>query len=132
MIKFFLLVLPIYLMAVDVDRISSKIESMKSSHRVPSALTYDVYDPFTQAKPIVKEKKSKKVHLIKKRRKSRHIVIQTILNDMILVNNRWYKEGDRVMGMRVRRIYQNSALIGNQTVKVSRRKSILKTKEIIQ
>ncbi len=127
---FILFCLPLYLMAVNVDNISKKIDTIKSSHRVSPTLIYDVYDPFIQAKPIVNIKKKKKI--VKKRRVVKHIVIQTVFNDKILVNNRWYKEGDKVMGLRVKKIYKNSALIGDSIVRVSKHKSILQTKEIIQ
>ena len=122
-----ILVLPLALFGygVDVNKISKQIDRLKSSKRVSASLDYDVYDPFATAKPLLKQKQ------IKHRKHHKKVIrFQTILNDMVLIKNRWYRVGDKVYGYKITKIGRDSILISKKG-KI-RRISGAKKKEFIQ
>lgn len=121
------ILMPLILIASDVDvkELAQKIEILKNEERVSQNLDYRVYDPFSQAKPILKSKNFR----VPKTTKKREIVLQTILNKRALIGGKWYSVGDRVQGELIESIQRDYIVIirNNKRVKISfkQRKDIL-------
>jgi len=108
--KILLFVIPIFSFSdtIDVDNVIKNIANIKKNIQISARLDYNVYDPFATAKPIIIQKKK---DLIKRLPINRSIIIQTILNKKVLVNNRWFSVGDRVNGNKIKSINKNHIII---------------------
>ena len=115
---------------IDMKKIVAKIEALKNNVNISASVDYKVYDPFARAKPILNEKvkriRNKKIY------RNSSIVIQTILNNKVLINGKWFKVGDKVQGATIKNINENNIMIykNNKWLKVSfkRKKDIIKIK----
>jgi len=136
-----IMIIPILVIAnnIEINKIAPKIKTFKNSEKISDTIDYDVYDPFATAKPIViKVNKEKKV--VKKRIKhivkQNPIIIQTILNNKALINNRWYGAGDKIQGKRIKSVRKDAIIVidNNKWVKITlkRNKSIIEIKEVSQ
>lgn len=113
--------------SVDVGLIVKKIEKLKSVNSMSEKLTYKVYDPFSHAKPILKSK----IYRVPQTQKS--IRLQTILNNKVLIDGKWYRVGNSVQGALIKAINRDNIIIlrNGKRVKVSfeQRKAIIKLKQ---
>jgi len=127
-ISLFILI-PLFALASDVDvkLIVEKIEKLKSVNNISDKINYKVYDPFSQAKPILESKS----FIVPQTRKK--IILQTILNEKALINGKWYSVGDTLQGAVIKSINRDSIVIirNGKKVKVSfeQRKAIIKLKQ---
>ncbi len=89
-----LLLVPLLSLAADIDvaLIAKKIDALKNENRVSAELDYRVYDPFLDAKSILK---SESFSLPKKKSE---IILQTILNNRALIGGKWYSVGNIIQG----------------------------------
>jgi len=134
----FILITPIFIFANDIkiNNIAPKINTLKNSVKISETIDYDVYDPFLTAKPLlIKEKKVIKKK-IKQVIKQNPIIIQTILNNKVLIHNKWYGAGDKVHGIRIKSIRKDAIIVikNNRWTKINLRKNrnIITTKEATQ
>ena len=105
-ILFFLLPVLLFGHSVDIQQISKQLDRLKNHKKSISVIDYDIYDPFATAKPLLKQIKYKR-----KKRKKTTIKLQTILNDKVLIKNRWYKVGDKVYGYKITQVGKNSIVV---------------------
>ncbi len=113
---------------IDVTPISKKIDLLKNRKKSPATLNYNVYDPFSTAKPLLATKEKKPVVITK-----RPIIVQTILNKKALIDGRWYGVGSKVHGATITDIKTNSISVRNgkkhSVITLHSRKNIIQTKE---
>ncbi len=119
--------------ALNIDNISKRIDIINKQKEISSKIDYNVYDPFASAKPIISE--SKKIEEIEPII-ILPIIVQTILNNKVLINGKWHKTGDTVQGSVIKQINQKYIVVLRNKKKtlltIKSNKSIIKTKEIIQ
>jgi len=118
----------LYSATIDVTPISKKIDLLKNRKKSPATLNYNVYDPFSTAKPLLATKEKKPVVITK-----RPIIVQTILNKKALIDGRWYGVGSKVHAATITAIKENSITIHSgekySVIALKSRKNIIKTKE---
>lgn len=133
-----IMMIPILVIAnhLEINKIAPKIKTFKNSEKISDTIDYDVYDPFATAKPIVIVKKKVIKKRIKHFVKQNPIIIQTILNNKVLINNRWYGAGDKIQGKRIKSVRKDAIIVidNNKWVKITlkRKKSIIEIKEVSQ
>ncbi len=135
--KLLIMILPIVIFGNDleINKIAPKINTLKNSVKLSENVDYDVYDPFAPAKPLVIKEKKVIKRVIKHTIKQNPIIIQTILNNKVLINNRWYSAGDIIDGKRIKDVRKDAIIIidNNKWVKINlkRNKNIIKIKEVL-
>ena len=134
----FIIITPILVMANDVkiNNIAPKINTLKNSEKISEIIDYDVYDPFSTAKPLLIVEKKVVKKKIKRVIKQNPIIIQTILNNKVLINNKWYAAGDKVQGRRIKSIRKDAIIVieNKKWTKIALRKNknIITIKEAVQ
>ncbi|MEA2099025.1 MAG: hypothetical protein U9P72_02745 [Campylobacterota bacterium] len=122
--------------AIEINKIAPKINTLKNNKKISDIIDYEVYDPFATAKPLLIEKKIVEKKVIKRVIKQNPIIIQTILNHKVLINNRWYSAGDIVQGRKIKSIRKDAIIVieNNKWVKIALKKNrnIINIKEVIQ
>ena len=130
----FLLPIALFGYNMDVQKISKQMDRLKDYRKVVLTLDYNVYDPFATAKPILKQKKYNKV----KKHYKRSIKLQTILNNRVLIKNRWYGVGDSISGYKIIKIEEKKGILlykdgkSKQVLFKKKKDFIHITKEIVQ
>jgi len=107
-----LLSLPLFTKDFDVEKIATQVEKIKTSNKLSPTLKYRVYDPFAKAKPILKEKQKNVMHKIR----YRAIYPQTILNNEVFIEKKWYSVGDVIRGYEIKNINKRSILLYKDNV----------------
>lgn len=117
----------LYAQDVNVEELAKRIDKLETSTTLSQNLDYKVYDPFETAKPILEQKQ------IIRKKHNRAIVIQTVLNDRIFIQHKWYSKGDTVQGYKIKQIFHNSAqFCKNKKCKIiyqKSRKNLLKIED---
>jgi len=130
----FLLPVVLFGYNIDVQKISKQMDRLKDHRKVVLTLDYNVYDPFATAKPILKQKKYNKA----KKHYKKSIKLQTILNNRVLIKNRWYGVGDSISGYKIVKIEQKKGILlykdgKSKQVFFKKKKDFIHiTKEIVQ
>jgi hypothetical protein len=118
----------LYSSTIDVTPISKKIDALKNYKKSSATLDYNVYDPFSSAKPLLATKEKKLVTTVK-----HSIVIQTILNNKVFIDGKWFGVGSRIHGSTITAINANSISIIREgkysIIALKSRKNIIQTKE---
>jgi len=119
--------------STNIDKLSKKIDILNNDKKISSKLEYTIYDPFASAKPIISEAKGiKEIEPII----VLPIIVQTILNHKVLINNKWYKTGDIVQNGLIKEIHQKYIVVFKNKKKtfitIKSKKSIFTTKEITE
>lgn len=94
-----------YAQDINIEELAKRIDNLESSTKLSKNLDYKVYDPFATAKPILKQSQ------IIKKKYHQKILLQTILNDKVFIQNRWYTKGDAIQGYKIKQIFKNSVLL---------------------
>ncbi len=130
--EFFLLVFSITILSgsIDIAKLSKKIDDIDAMSRLSLRMDYDIYDPFAKAKPLINRSSKKRIVY------SKAIKIQTILNDRVLINNKWFSVGDKVFNAKIKNIRKKSITIlkNRKLIRLHLRriKDIIKTEELIK
>jgi len=118
---------------IDINQLVQKIQKVQKNKKISQTVDYKIYDPFTKAKIILKKNNRT---FVKKIKRAKPIVIQTILNNSVLIDGKWYYRGAIVYGSKIIKINANNILVkkGNKIHMIRQREkqNLLKTKEIVK
>jgi len=130
---YFLILYSVGIYAFDVKDITKKIENMEATGNTYDKIDYEVYDPFAVAKPIITKSPIREQRVVAA---PLPIVLQTILNQKALINNRWYDVGDAFREYKIQAIYKNLVVLAKESelkvinMDISHNKVNIKTKEL--
>lgn len=129
---FFLLSTLLFAEEFDVSKVVEQVKSIKNLSKLSPNLDYRVYDPFATAKPILKEKK----HKVWYKTTNKSIKIETILNDKVFIEKKWYATGDFIRGYKIKNIAKGNILLYKngvyKKIYLKSSKNIVKIEEKIQ
>jgi len=115
--------------ATDIEDIIKSIQKINSDKaiKIPKSIKYDIYDPFSSAKPILNaENKQQK----KQTNELSPIILQTTLNHRAFIDGKWYNKGEIVRGYKIQKISKDSVvLVKHSKIKVI---SIYSVKNILE
>ena len=118
--------LPLIASMIDVQKIATRIDTISNS-KISNKVDYNVYDPFATAKPILKKK------TIVKRAEQKNIVLETILNNRVFIERKWYSTGSYIHGYKIKNISANGIIITKNhktlLIPLNKNKNLLKIKE---
>ncbi len=116
--------------SIEIDNIISSIEKMNTLNKIPQTIPYKVYDPFSNAKPILNTK-SKSINSITP--SVEPISLQTVLNNRAFIDGKWYNCGEKVRDYKVKFIGSDSVVLVKDSKEITLRlkmvNSILTMKE---
>lgn len=95
----------IYADDIDVNLIAQKIDKILKSDKISSKLSYDVYDPFSNAKPIMMQEEITNTKTIQPMK------LQTVLNSRAFIDGNWYDAKDKIKGYVIKSIDLNSVTL---------------------
>jgi len=120
----------IVLYAIEITDIIDSIDKMNSSVQIPKKIEYNVYDPFSSAKPILNTKHNTK---LKTNIILQPIILQTILNNRAFVDGKWYNKGDKVRDYKIEMVNSDSVILVKNfkktIIRIKKIERILKMKE---
>lgn len=124
----FLLISALYA-TTDVHVIAKKIDTFAADKSLCETVSYQVYDPFKRAKPLLAKKQKA---ALKPRRQV--FKVETILNDQAWVNGRWVHKGSQINGSKVLAVHKDAIIVTDDDkellIPLSRGKNLLRVKEI--
>jgi len=120
----------IVIYAIEITDIIDSIDKMNSSVQIPKKIEYNVYDPFSSAKPILNTKHNTK---LKTNIILQPIILQTILNNRAFVDGKWYNKGDKVRDYKIEMVNSDSVILVKNfkktIIRIKKIERILKMKE---
>ena len=129
-IYFYLIFFAMSLFAIEIEGIIKSIDKINSSVKIPKKVQYDLYDPFSSAKPILNTKNDLNNNIVSVKKP---LILQTILNNRAFIDGKWYNEGDKVRHYYIKSINSDSLVLSQgkkiKTIRLTKIKNILNMKE---
>ncbi len=97
------------LSAFSLNEIQTKLEILKSRKKYEFKDINVTYDPFFKAEKIISLKK--KISRVTIKPKKVRPILLTILNHKAFIDSQWYKEGEKLHGFKIVKIYSNKVVL---------------------
>lgn len=111
----FMIIFLVGVQAFSIKDMEKKIALLKSAKDYTFKEAKVPYDPFYKAKKIVSQKKKS---IKTKKIKRTYPKLITVLNNQAFINGKWYKKGDIIEGMMVKKIYSDHIILQKGSKKV--------------